>query len=301
MFVRSKKLCVAFACVMMFAQVGRAEVIRVYLVGGQSNGDGRADVSGLPTVPVNLQAAQTDVEFFFHTQGAAHAGDSTLTTLRPGMSESNQFGPEVTLGRTLADQITNPVAVIKYANGGTNLYSQWAAGGDATTTGDGAEYVTFQNTVVAGLAALAAAHPADTIQLSGMVWMQGESDAGNTTYANAYAANLAAFIADVRLTFGADLPFVIGRLSSGQTAINATNLQTLRDAQNTVAAADALTGLVDTDTFSLKSDHLHFDPAGQQSLGSAFAEELLTLTAVPEPATGALLLPGVLLLVRRIR
>lgn len=308
MFVFCKQYriaCAGLIGVLMFVSAGsagRADVIRVVLVGGQSNADGRADISGLPTTPMNLQSPQFDVEFYFHTQGAAHALDSTLTTLRPGMSESNQFGPEITLGRRFADQVADSVAVIKYANGGTNLHTQWKAGGDATTTGDGVEYVTFQNTVVAGLAALAAAHPSDTIHLSGMVWMQGESDTGSSSAANAYQANLAAFIADVRLTFGADLPFVIARLSSGQTAINATHLQIVRDAQSAVAAADANTGLVDTDAFSLKTDRLHFDPAGQQSLGSAFADELLTLSVTaPEPAAGALLAPGLLMLIRRRR
>jgi hypothetical protein len=45
-----------------------------------------------------------------------------------------------------------------------------------------------------------------------------------------------------------------------------------------VAAEDPWTGLVDTDNFSLKTDNLRFDAAGQQDLGIAFAERLLILT-----------------------
>ncbi|KRP37823.1 MAG: hypothetical protein ABS34_00955 [Opitutaceae bacterium BACL24 MAG-120322-bin51] len=44
-------------------------------------------------------------------------------------------------------------------------------------TSDGVDYVVFQQTVTSGLAALAVAYPNATLDLQGMVWMQGESDA----------------------------------------------------------------------------------------------------------------------------
>ena len=73
------------------------------------------------------------------------------------------------------------------------------------------------------------------------------------------------------------MPFVIGRLSSGQTALDATRLQIVRDAQTLADTAMPFVGTVDTDTFALKTDNLHFDADGQQSLGSAFAYMLLYL------------------------
>ena len=105
-----------------------------------------------------------------------------------------------------------------------------------------------------------------------MVWMQGESDATAAT-AGTYQANLTAFIADIRATYGSSLPFVIGRLSSKQTAIDAASLNTVRAAQDAVAAADPRTGIFSTDELSMKSDNLHFDADGQQTMGGSFAEE----------------------------
>ena len=96
--------------------------------------------------------------------------------------------------------------------GGTDLYIDWVAGGDATTTGDGPRYVSFQSVVSNGLAALAAAYPNAAIETKGMLWVQGERDAGTAEAAN-YEANLTAFIADMRLTYGSDLWFVVSRLS----------------------------------------------------------------------------------------
>ncbi|MBK1881456.1 hypothetical protein JIN85_03455 [Luteolibacter pohnpeiensis] len=245
------------------------EISRLIIVlqGGQSNSDGRATITGLPA---ELQAAQSDVDFYYRVEG----GTAKLTTLRPGLSESSQFGPEITLGRHMANLYANEtgtrVAIIKYANGGTNLNVQWKAGGTATTSGDGTEYVAFQETVTSGLAALAAKYPNATLELESMVWMQGESDAVSG-WADLYQANLTAFIADVRLTYGSNLPFVIGRLSSKQTSLTSSYLKTVQAAQDAVAAADPLTSIFNTDSFELNSDNLHFSANGQQDMGSAFA------------------------------
>ena len=251
--------------------------LRIVLVGGQSNADGRAVISELPTSPVNLQLPQNDVDLFYMFEG----GTPTLTTLRPGLTETSQFGPDIMLGRRLADLYKNEtgtrVAIIRYANGGTNLKTQWKGGGDATTTGDGSEYVIFQQTVTQGLAALAAAYPSATRELQSMVWLQGESDAVSGS-SNVYQANLAAFIADVRATYGASLPFVIARLSSKQTALTASYLNEVRAAQDAVAAADPRTAVFASDSFGIKSDNLHFDGSAQQAIGSGFAGETAYLT-----------------------
>ena len=262
------------------APVPAADVTRihVYLLGGQSNADGRPVASDLPTSPVNLQEPQDDVDFYPR---------DNLTTLRPATFFSGgevKFGPEITMGRRLSDSLGGRagirVAILKYALGGTKLATDWVPGGDATTTGDGPQYAAFQQTVTNGLDALAAAYPNATLELEGMVWVQGESDANSTDAPN-YESNLTAFIADLRATYGDGLPFVLSRLSSGQTALNSTYLTTIRNAQTTVADADSLTEWVDTDGFGLSGDNLHFDATGQQQLGNATAGALLS----PRPFT----------------
>ncbi|MES2922998.1 MAG: sialate O-acetylesterase [Verrucomicrobiota bacterium] len=257
--------------------------LRIVLLAGQSNADGRATVSALP---INLQSPQPDVDFFYKIEG----GTATLTTLRPGLSETSQFGPEITLGRKLADlwsaEAGTRVAIIKYANGGTNLAVQWKGGGNNTTAGDGPEYVTFQQTVTAGLAALAGVYPGATADIQGMVWLQGESDAV-ASYAASYQANLTTFIADVRATYGANLPFTIARLSSGQTNLAASYLNEVRAAQDAVAAADPRTGIILTDGFGLNGDNLHFNAAGEQSIGISFAENIAYYEWMMETFTNA--------------
>ena len=262
--------------VVSLSQQGKVTRVHVLLQGGQSNSEGRADPTGLPTTPVNLQGYQSDVDFYYL---------NTLSTLHPATSSGTQFGPEITFGRHFVDRLKpdafSRVAIIKYSKGGTSLYSDWKAGGNATTTGDGLQYVSFQSMVSSGLAALASAYPSASITIDGMIWMQGESDV--PTASAAYYANLTNFIADVRLTYNLPkLPFVVARLSASQTgAGNVTLLNVVRQAQTDVAAADPWTGLVNTDTFPLKSDALHFDTAGQQALGTAFADQLYNLIRLP--------------------
>jgi hypothetical protein len=264
-----------------FSSINR---LRVILLAGQSNADGRAEPNELPATPVDLLLPQNDVDFFYNTEG----GTATLATLTPGLSETSQFGPEITLGRAMADLWTvednTRVAIIKYANGGTNLQNDWKAGGDGTSTSDGAEYLIFQQTVQEGLAALSAAYPDAVLDFQGMVWMQGESDAVNG-FEHQYQANLAAFISDVRATYGADLPFIVGRLSSGQTNLPAGALSAVRDAQTNVATMMPRVTLIDTDSFGIQPDNLHFDGAGQQALGDAAATALISYVPFISPPT----------------
>ncbi len=313
-----------------------SQIIKVYLQAGQSNSDGRAATNGLPA---NLLQPQSDVAYYYYfLNGPVNSDGSpgTLTTLRPGGSKGTgvtgpAFGPELTFGRTLADffALTNHtptnnvmVAIIKYARGGTALSTNsfnpyWSAGGDGSTNGDGSEYITFQQVVAAGLSRLAAAHLGATLELDGIIWVQGETDidlssgqtglAPNPTVAAAYGTNLTHFINDVRLTYstnrpyGANLPFFLSRISTNQTAFSKpTNpaypyyLQ-VRAGQSSLAATMSNVFMIDTDgsQFSVSAigaessyGNQHYDTGGQQTLGGAFAQTLIS--ALPKPQLQAL-------------
>jgi len=277
-------LCAAFC--LLAVPATRAETIHVYLVGGQSNADGRANTSDLPT---NLQSPQADVPYF------APATGNTLSTLRPG---TTQFGPEVTFGRSMADFYpgTSDFAIVKYAVGGTNLYSQWAAGGNADPTTDGAIYQAFESEIRAGLAALKAANPTATLVIDGILWVQGESDIdGGAATSAAYGANLTQLITDMRATFSPTAEFYYTRISDNQTIYSASgssatrqNYQTLRDQQAFVSTTVAGTKMLDIDgpQFTMNSDNLHFNAGGQQAIGNAFASAAQAYVSPGLTATG---------------
>jgi len=287
------------------AATNSVPILKVYLEAGQSNADGRAVTNGLS---VNLLQPQASVPFYYYLTGGAVNGDGTLgtlTTLRPGCSAiggGTTFGPEVTFGNMLASYYavsngvaTNQVmvALIKYAHGGTSLVSDWAATGLVATNGDGPDYRIFQRVVTAGLAKLAAAYPAAQIELDGMIWVQGETDIDDgVSSATAYGTNLIRFISDVRLKFatnqpyGSGLPFFFSRISAQQTYYSLpsdasySNYLRLRAGQNYVAATMVQSNVfmldIDGSQFTTltpySSPGLHFDTAGQQALGTAFAQ-----------------------------
>jgi hypothetical protein len=302
----TRRWFLALALAVRAAAPVSAATINVVLRGGQSTLDGRALVTELPSDLLN----QTDVQFYSNNTGGQ------ITTLKPLTNGATQFGPEIAFGRAMADYYADTgeqVALIKYAAGGTNLQVNWKADGTSGSAGDGSNYRTFQNTVADGLAKLAAG--GDTIVIRGMIWMQGESDAGDNVnggstenYSLLYEQNLTDFINDVRLTLGlAELPFVIGKLGTVQVGTgNVLYRDNVRAAQEAVAVADPFTGIVYTDTFAIKTgDNQHFGHDGvndgQLQLGAAFATEMQGLLAIPEPSAWLLLGTGLGILFLTLR
>ena len=250
-----------------FLPSAQALHVKVFLLGGQSNALGRAPSSGIPTTPPNLTQPQSDILFYYDSPLAPAPA---LTTLRPGSGKNpTEFGPEVSFGRQIADSSpTESFALIKYANGGTALYNDWAPG-------SGLEYTTFKTTVANGLATLEAA--GHTTEIIGMLWHQGESDAIENQQAT-YADNLTAFIADIRATYGADLPFLIGEIRRS----NGPAFVTVADAQIAVAAADPFTEFVPASDLNFL-DLYHFDAASQLILGERFAAAFNPQPVDPDP------------------
>jgi hypothetical protein len=232
-----------------------------------------------------LKAPQKDVLFYSNLS----EGLTTLQPVGPPVEVDNRrFGPEITFGRSMADYYQpsgERVAIVKYAEDATSLHIDWKPDGTKDNKADGPVYVRFQTTIAAGLAALQAAHPASTISIDGMIWMQGESDA-NPQGSTDYQKNLTTFLDDIRLNYGPNLKFIIGRLSAKQTfggRISITDLNNVRTAQANVGNAGPLNGWIDTDNFALHGDELHFNAEGQMALGSSFAKAIQSLIVPTMP------------------
>ncbi|MDC1349703.1 sialate O-acetylesterase [Akkermansiaceae bacterium] len=272
----------------------QAEHYRVYLLGGQSNGNGRGDAAELAVPPLDafgLGAAQTDVLFYWDKTQSTTNGNLTQNTWLDLQKDSGhgvnspaghavEFGSELSFGRAMADNDPSvKIAIIKYTHGGTNLHTQWAAGGT--------NYNSFTTTVQSGLAALTAL--GHTYEMGGMVWIQGESDTGSANAPN-YEVNLTDLIARVRQdTFGGltsggmTLPFIISGLADSQYS-NITTVGSgpyiVRQAQETVAAAARQAAFVDTDGLATYSNGaVHFQASAQITIGQQSAAQMLTLEA----------------------
>lgn len=246
-----------FACLtalVAFSGTATATDWDVYLLGGQSNAVGWN--TNRNVLPAALQAPQPDVMLF-------HGVGGSWSDLAPGSgNNANAFGPEVTFGRTLADDNpTRNIAIVKYAVSGTGLVDDWNPDDPGVN-----DYDRFLATLDDAIAALPAG---DTYSVAGMLWMQGERDTNFAAATAAYDANLANFISKVRTDVGApDMPFVIGQLAFAVvSAARTDNWPVVQNAQAHNAALDDDAYLVVTTDLPLQADALHLTSSAQHDFG----------------------------------
>lgn len=178
-----------------------AKTYRVYYLGGQSNMDGYGYVKELPA---ELNGPVEGV-YIFHgnprPDGEAVDGRGLWAQLRPGHGVgfksdgkkneySERFGVELTLARRLKELHPGAnIALVKYSRGGTSIdetaarfFGSWEAdfiGGPREHAGVN-QYDHFLATIRHAFAArdIDGDGEDDTLVPAGIVWMQGESDAG---------------------------------------------------------------------------------------------------------------------------
>lgn len=281
--MRIPGICAAIAGVVTTCVAVEAEPIKLFVLGGQSNMMGAGEEADLPTEPVDLSGVQSDVWYDYELGGTR---DGTPITsegwelLRPGV-RGDQFGPEITFGRRIADHHTDhQVALVKVAYNGTDLAFDWHPDAD-----DGLLlYEKMTGRVQAAVDRLT--DDGHSVEVAGFLWMQGERDSAiSQEVAEAYEANLERLIDRVRTDFEApQLPFLIGQISPRTPPSQHQYRDIVRQGQANVADADALAKLVTTDHLSIRDDMLHFDSQGHMDLGDGFADAYL---ALPEPGSAA--------------
>ena len=234
------------------------DLSKVYIISGQSNAVGQ--YAPAVELPSPLQTVQDDVQVCI---------DGYWTPLQPGLGTATEddFGPEITFGRTLADAMPEEnVALIKHARGATTLAIDW------DPDNPNGLYDGLIADVNASMAEVTAQNPDG--ELAGMIWMQGESDAFTLEYAQGYETNLRDFIESVREDVGvADLPFVIGKIPPDPVW---THYDLIRQAQENVAASMDNVSIISTDDLPVTSHH--YNATGQQILGERFANAILAMT-----------------------
>ncbi|HTU22064.1 MAG TPA: sialate O-acetylesterase [Gemmataceae bacterium] len=259
--------------------------VKVFILAGQSNMEGKAKVSLLDyqaTQPATRQLyaplrkdgkwiEREDVWIkFLNRKGK----------LTVGYGSPKCIGPELGFGKVVGDRYDEQVLLIKTAWGGRNLYRDFrppSAGlppmkvldkvladqqkrKPQTTLDDvkkqfGASYhamIDEINTTLANLKDNLPGYKEQGYELAGFVWFQGWNDMINAEATAEYKSNLTHFINDVRkdLKFP-KLPFVIGQMGvDGSKA--STNVKKFKDAQAAVLEVAAFKGnvaLVKTDQF----------------------------------------------------
>ena len=204
---------------------------------------------------------------------------------------SDRFGVELTFARKLKElEPGKKIAIIKYSKGGTSIDT--AAAGTFGCwfpdfrKGNGVnQFDHFQATVKNALSHqdIDGDGRPDKLIPSGIVWMQGESDANNTYSASVYKKNLAEIISLIRKEFNSpEMPVVIGRISESHQdsdSIVWTYGDIVRQAQADFVKEDGKAAMVtSTDNYAY-SDPWHYDTKGYIDLGEQFAKAIAELHA----------------------
>ena len=250
-FARHLITAFSFAALTFCVAAASAEdTVKVYILAGQSNMQGKAS---LVTLGHQIKD-ETRKEAFAHLhdgEGNYMIRDDVFINfldrhgkLEVGYGSRGRFGPELGFGWTVGEAIDEPVLIIKAAYGGRSLFRDFRSPSaglpseehleselanlqkrtpDATmedvTEKYGFAYRDMMGEVENVKENYKSLFPdlaGKQLEFAGFVWFQGWNDMINETNSAAYTENMVHFVNDVRKDLNApDLPFVIGQLGVG--------------------------------------------------------------------------------------
>jgi alpha-galactosidase len=248
-----RKLTVIISVLAMVCGAAHAKPLKVYILVGQSNMQGMANISTAGHMAADAKTkvlhdklidAEGKAKSFDHIRIAAFTGGKDKGVTKSGpltfgygkdLGTSDVCGPELGFGITMYERLEQPILIIKTAWGGKSLYGDFrppSAGylaGAEDPESVGHYYRLMTKHVKSVLADPGKYHPAykegDGYQIAGFVWFQGWNDMVARGFYkdrskpggyDAYTSTLVHFINDVRKEFNKpQMPFVIGVLGVG--------------------------------------------------------------------------------------
>ncbi|MFH1742032.1 MAG: sialate O-acetylesterase [bacterium] len=239
----------------------QAKPLKAFILSGQSNMVGHGPVDDLSE---ELRAPYENVRFFLNNRWGP---------LKPN---GGAIGPEISFGRAIAEAWPDEkIALIKYAYGGTSLFAwdpYWMREDTKWTRNE--NYGSLYQKLMREIAE-AYGQEENDIEIAGMLWMQGETDAMFQVPGENYYVNFRELIETIRCDLGTpNLPFIFGRISQ----VNPWAYKTeVRAAQARVEQEVPLTKMVDTDQLGFIEDNVHYDGQSQIKLGEMFAQAFLEI------------------------
>jgi hypothetical protein len=221
------------------------EPLPVFVFAGGSNmSGGRSKVEDLPQ---ELKGEKANALFFDGTR---------WTPLSPEKIGARGFGSEVSFAASMSQKLKRQIGIIKHSYHGTSLDTVWSP-------------ATLDSLYWELIHKVEAARKVRPIKIIGLIMVQGSGDSKERKKAEAYAANLQAFIQAVRKDMQTpNMVIVCSRLRAGQPMDKFPFAHLVRKAQETYS------DFVDCDAVQVGSDEVHFTTQGQVALGRLFADKL---------------------------
>ena len=286
----------------MHAQQREKDSIRLFYLGGQSNMDGYGYNIDLPN-PLEIPLENV---YIFHGNSEGddkiNGGLGTWEMLKKGHGTgfssnglvnnlSDRFGVELSFANKLKALYPNEkIAIIKYSRGGTSIdslcarqYGCWEPDYKGTTGVN--QYDHFLTTIKNALSIkdIDKDGKEDVLIPSGIIWMQGESDAECVQgAAERYYYNLKRLMDLMRASFHKDdLPVVLGKISDSGKNENGKIWkygELIQFAQEEYVRKDGNAAIVRDTKYYQHSDPWHYNSEGYLDLGKKFAEAIHQLT-----------------------
>lgn len=275
--------------------------IRFFYLGGQSNMDGLGLNSELPdSITSNLRNV-----WIFHGNPSPdedeNGGLGIWAELVPGHGEefssdgkknnlSDRFGIELSFAKKLKEYYPNDkIAIVKYSRGGTSIdslaarhFGSWEP--DYRGKNGINQYDHFLTTIDKALQIkdIDDDGKEDILVPSGIIWMQGESDAVHTEeVAKRYYDNLKRLMDLIRAALHKDdVPVIIGKISDSWNDKDGKVWdygELVQYAQEKYAKTDNNAAIVRSTRYYKYSDPWHYDSDGYIDLGVKFAETVYRL------------------------
>lgn len=231
------------------------EKLKIYLLMGQSNMAGRGIVEAEDKTP------HPRVLVF----NRSNEWEVATEPINRGEPKKNPgVGPGLAFGKAMAEANSEvTIGLVPCALGGTPL-SRWTRGADL-----------YSNAVARAEAASAFG------ELAGILWHQGEADAGAKTNADTYSERLTEMIGDIRAELKSPrLPFVVGQIGEFTYDRPGNPMPFAREVNAALAAIPRhvlFTGCAMSKGLADKGDQLHFSSEAQRELGKRYANEILKI------------------------
>lgn len=196
--MKGKFTFLLFLLVLIFSTT--AQNVDLYIWAGQSNALGRqGDAAGYP----ENETLDNQIQFNWTVANGSNSAGWTVMQPQTGFFATGHFGAEVMFSRNLVQAGYNP-AIFKFTQGATSIFEHWQGPGDGGLYDD---MVANLNNAITELE-----NQGLTVNVRGLIWIQGESDSNSDAAANAYFNNLTTIINDLRnnVINDNDMPIILG-------------------------------------------------------------------------------------------
>jgi len=251
--------------------------MKVFILAGQSNMEGRADAKKLlPEDLERLSKAQENVRLAFNYEPV-----SPLREVKPSAEIAEIykreliFGPELFFGITLSETWPDKnILLIKLAEGGTSLHGCWHpewSEDKAAIMGE-EEETKLYTALIEYIKKTLSKYEPDEYEICAVLWVQGETDSGNKIAAASYGENLQKFISHIRKDLENDsLPFLLFQVGRRKVVEGMMMTEQLIPNVTLIKQSPDPASL----NFYPKMENGHYNYEGMKKLGERFAESYL--------------------------